>query len=98
MDEQTYYLTDAQYEVIEILRTTLEFVAVDGKYYSCEADEYSVYLGQCDERHLFNNDHVLEILHENGTFYLVEMGEIAEVPIDYYDDMKSIVKTYYKAK
>ena len=94
-----YYLTDEEYDVMEMLQATLEFAVIDNNFfYNYSEDEYSVLLGKCDERHLFTEEHVLEILYKNGSFYLVKMGEIAEVPTEYYPTMKSIVKTFYKAE
>ena len=97
--EKYYYLTDEQREWIEDLTATLTFTLMDEDFYlDFEHDEYSVVLGKCDEKHLFSEYHVLEIVYKQGKFYLAMEGTVAEVPTEQYSAIRGIVKTFYKAE
>lgn len=96
-----YYLTSEQQSIIDDLLATSSFTVVMDKdfYYYDLAGEYCLTLNKCDEKHLFSEYYVLEIVWKDGRFYLVTPDNcIGEVPTEYYDVMNEIAKAYYEAE
>ena len=96
-NEQYYYLSTLQGDVIDRAIVTSVFTAVEDEfYYSFGEDDFVVSLGKCDESRLFGEHYVVQIARKNGRFYLIAPDNfITEVDASYTDTMKRIVSVYY---
>lgn len=99
-EQEVYYFSLDQEKVMDDLMANLIFepASVDFYHYT-GSEDFSVSVGECDEKHLFYEDYVLEIIFRGGKYYLnrADGGYVAEVPAEYYGTMDDIVRMYYEA-
>lgn len=99
-EQEVYYFSLDQVKVMDDLMANLIFEpALDDFYHYTDLEEFSVSVGKCDEKHLFHEDYVLEIIFRGGKYYLnrADGGYVAQVPAEYDRAMEDIVKAYYEA-
>ena len=97
--EETYYLSDSEAAAVNTLLNGLDFVILkdqDEFFSSFEADEFCVTLSRCDEKHLFVEHYVVEIVSKHEGFYLFLDGRLAAVPTEYNDVFRNIVAAFYE--
>ena len=97
--EETYYLSDSEKTAVNTLLNGSEFVILKDQvefFSSFEADEFCVTLGCCDEKHLFAEHYMVEIVSKREGFYLFLDGRLATVPAEYNDVFRNIVADFYE--
>ncbi len=98
-EDHTYYLSDAQCEIVNQLMTSLEFTYISEDLVF-EIDDYCLPLWECDEKHLFlSAEYAVEIAVQKGDYYLTTPDNtISAVPKEYYAELDEIVKAFYEAE
>ena len=84
---------------VDMLLNGSEFVVLydqDEFFGSFEDDEFCVTLGRCDEKFLFVEHYVVEIVSKREGFYLFLDGRLATVPAEYNDVFRNIVADFYE--
>lgn len=97
--EETYYLSDSEKTAVNTLLNGSEFVVLkdqDEFFGSFEDDEFCVTLGRCDEKFLFVEHYVVEIVSKREGFYLFLDGRLATVPAEYNDVFRNNVADFYE--
>lgn len=98
-EEETYFLSDSEKAAVDMLLNGSEFVVLkdqDEFFGSFEDDEFCVTLGRCDEKFLFVEHYVVEIVSKREGYYLFLDGRLATVPAEYNDVFRNIVADFYE--